>query len=80
MIAGKSQNVQALKSGVQVVLTGKRARSVVFKSLIIALGASLTLPSCSSHKLCEAYSKATPKKDKTGGSVFSSSFTIHARI
>jgi hypothetical protein len=80
MIAGKSQIVQAAKSGVKTGSTGKKARSIVFRSLIIAIGASLTLPSCSSHKLCEAYSNATLKKNKTGGSTFSSNFIIHAQI
>jgi hypothetical protein len=76
MKAEKNQMKHTQESAVKSELSGKTAKGIVRKVLIIAIGASLTLPACTSHKLCEAYSKASPKPVKTGGTIFS----VHPQI
>jgi riboflavin synthase alpha subunit len=79
MTAAKNQFGQAQRSAFQSIGSGKVARFILRKGLIIAIGASLTLPACQSHKLCEAYSNATLKKNKTATPA-SSSHILHSQI
>jgi hypothetical protein len=71
-MAQQNQNRTQSKWNVNLIVIGKMRRAlVVGKVLLIAMGASLVLPSCKSHKLCEAYSDSRIQKNHKSGPAFS---------
>lgn len=70
-MASKPQTTAAQGTALNSNIIGKAGRSFLRKSLIIAIGASLVLPACKSHKHCDAYSNSTIRKDLKSGAAFS---------
>jgi hypothetical protein len=59
------------KPAIKLVIIGHKRRSMVLKGMLMLAGAALLMPSCKSHKLCEAYSSIESKKAVKTGSAFS---------
>ena len=49
---------------VKLIVIGKTGTTLLRKGLFIVCAAMLTLPACTSHKRCEAYSSNQKKKNK----------------
>jgi hypothetical protein len=56
---------------VNLIIIGKVHKPLLGKLVLALICASLVLPACKSHKLCEAYSYSTPKKEIKAGVVTS---------
>jgi hypothetical protein len=79
MMANKKHSSEDQTPGVNLIIIGKLRShffsKVLVKMVVIAIGASLVLPACKSHKLCEAYSDSRSLKNNTTGSVSSINHT-----
>jgi hypothetical protein len=70
-MAQQNQNQAQQKSNVNLIIIGKMRKVLIGKGLLIAMCASLVLPACKSHKLCEAYSDSRIQKNHKSGPAFS---------
>jgi hypothetical protein len=71
MMASKPQPTAVQETALKSNIIGKAGRLFIRKSLIIAIGASLVLPACKSHKHCDAYSNSTIRKNLNGSAACS---------
>ncbi|MFI5149496.1 MAG: hypothetical protein ACHQRM_07150 [Bacteroidia bacterium] len=67
----KKHTPEAQTPAIKLVIIGRKRRSMVLKGMLILAGTALLMPSCKSHKLCEAYSSIESKKVIKSGPVFS---------
>jgi len=79
MVLNKNIQDSQLPS-VKPIFNNQKARVNLFKGVLIVLGLVLMLPSCKSHKLCEAYSDSRLQKDAKSGAVYSFNETSKAHL
>jgi hypothetical protein len=70
-MAGKRTQKEAIQPAIQTGMIRTAGSLLIRKGLLIAIGASLVLPACKSHKHCDAYSNSTIKKHVSTGPVYS---------
>jgi hypothetical protein len=72
-MAAKRTQGEAIQPVNHIGIIRKAGSLLIRKGVLIAIGASLVLPACKSHKHCDAYSNSTIKRHGASGSVYSMS-------
>lgn len=76
-MAAKQIQEEAIQPVIHTGIIRKAGSFLIRKGLFIAIGASLVLPACKSHKHCDAYSNSTIKKHPGTTSVCSMNQVQH---